>query len=61
MKTKLETQIKKELLRRLTQEEKFRLRYGNDYMQVLGTKQENPIYNQFAENVLIPDKFGGKA
>ena len=56
MKTRLQEIIEKEPKKHLTQEQKFRLRYGNDYMLILGSKYQNPLYNKW-EMALIPEGF----
>ena len=58
MKSKLTEILRKETGKKLKQEQKFMLRYGKDYIQVLGSKYQNPLYDLTGESVLIPDKFG---
>ncbi len=58
MKSKLTEILKKDPGKKLTQEQKFMLRYGKDYIEILGSKYQNPLYNISGENVLIPNKFG---
>ena len=59
------------LEKRLTQIEKFKLKYGEDYKIILGSKYDIPLdlrelatgekdYNEKGENVLIPENFKTK-
>ena len=46
MKSKLTEIVIRQPKRKLTQIEKFRFRYGEYYLEILGSKYQNPMYNE---------------